>query len=118
MGFTLTLREMEMAVRICKAAMIPTDSEEFSIRVHELLYRTGTAGGTGGMPPALSAATKNTEPLRTYTRVKLARACNGGLSGMDGDRKDWTHVMLEKALNMLPEVESELTRLISDGQLV
>lgn len=120
MGFTLTLREVEMAVRVCKATLIPTDSEEFSIRLHEALMRARDVSGPGGMESPLPAPIKNTEPIRTYARVRLARLCSAGMPrvvGLDGNRTDWTPNMFDKALELLPKVEAEVSQIIIDSKI-
>eukprot|EP00658_Telonema_sp_P-2_P004853 TRINITY_DN11813_c0_g1_i4.p1 TRINITY_DN11813_c0_g1~~TRINITY_DN11813_c0_g1_i4.p1 ORF type:complete len:155 (-),score=30.65 TRINITY_DN11813_c0_g1_i4:321-785(-) len=120
MGFTLTIREVELAVRVCKATLIPTDSEEYSIRLHQALSLHGQATGPGGMTDSLDAPAKNTEPIRTYTRIRLARICSAGMPrvvGADGNRSDWTPSMFEKALGLLPQIEGEVSQIIVDSRL-
>jgi len=107
LAFTLTLREVEAAVRICKGALIPTDSEEYSQRMH-LLLMGALNPGQPIMP--LQVPKKNTEPVRDYIRMSLARKCCGNMNrviGEDGDRKEWTQEMFDKALELLSNTEQE-----------
>ena len=109
---TLTLTLALALTLICEGVLIPTDSEDYSARMHQALMENLNPG-TPIVP--LSFPKKNTEPIRDFLRIALARAVSVGkprVLGEEGDRKEWDQAMYDRAMETLPAAEAQCTAVL------